>query len=61
MEKESEPFESDEGVNSLTSELVVGTDDSCFSDTVVEDESRLDLGSRQTVTGDIDDIYANRQ
>ena len=56
-----EPFESDEGVDSLTSELVVGTDDSCFSDTVVENEGRLDLSGRQTVTGDVDDIYKNCQ
>lgn len=56
-----EPFESDEGVHSLASELVVGTDDSCFSDTVVENEGRLDLSGRQTVTGDVDDIFKNCQ
>ena len=56
-----EPFESDEGVDSLASELVVGTDDSCFSDTVVENEGRLDLSGRQAVTGDVDDIYGNDQ
>ena len=51
----------DEGVDSLACELVVGTDDSCFSDTVVEDEGRLDLSCRQAVTGDVDDIYDNCQ
>ena len=61
MKVKDEPFKSDEGVDSLASELVVGTDDSCFSDTVVENEGRLDLSGRQTVTGDVDDIYKNCQ
>ena len=60
-ESKDEPFESDEGVHSLTGELVVGTDDSCFSDTVVENEGRLDLSGRQAVTRDVDDIYGNDQ
>ena len=61
MKVKDEPFKSDEGVHSLASELVVGTDDSCFSDTVVENEGRLDLSGRQAVTGDVDDIYENYQ
>ena len=48
-------------MDGLASELVVGTDDSCFSDTVVENEGRLDLSGRQAVTGDVDDIYRNCQ
>ena len=49
-------LEGDEGVDSLARELVVGTDDGGLSDTRVEDEGRLDLGSRETVTRDVDDI-----
>ena len=49
-------LESDEGVHGLAGELVIGTDDSSLGDTGIEDESRLDLSSRETMTRHVDDI-----
>lgn len=43
-------------MDSLAGELVIGTDDSSLCHTVIKDESRLNLGSGETVAGDIDDI-----
>ncbi len=50
------PLESDEGVDGLASELIVGTDDGRLSNTIVENECGLDLSSGQTMTRDVDDI-----
>ncbi len=55
-DKRHVPLERDKGVDGLTGELVVSTDNGGLSNTVVEDESRLDLGGRETVTGDVDNI-----
>ena len=43
-------------MDGLAGELVVGTDDSGFSNTRVENEGGLDLSGRETVTRDVDDI-----
>lgn len=43
-------------MNGLASELVSGTNDGGLSDTSVHDERRLDLSSRETVTGHVDDV-----
>lgn len=52
-------LEGDECVHGLAGEFVAGTDDGCLSDTGIEDESRLDLGGGQTMSGNVDDVYDN--
>ena len=47
-------------MDGLAGELVVGTDDGSLGDSRVEDESRLNLGGRQTMAGDVDDICSAR-
>ena len=61
MRKEGLRFESDESINSLTSQLISCTNDSGLCNTLMKNKSRLDLSGRQTVTGDVDDIWDNCQ
>jgi hypothetical protein len=49
-------FERDEGVNGLTGEFVVDTDDGCFGDSVVFDECGFDFGGGETVAGYVYDV-----
>lgn len=53
-------LEGDKGVHGLAGELVGGTDDGGLGDTSVHDERRLDLGGRETVTRDINNIYRGK-
>ena len=54
-------FEGHECVHSLTSELIVRTDDRSLGNTVEQDERRLDLCRRETMTRDVDNIYNQAQ
>jgi hypothetical protein len=49
-------LDGDEGVDGLASQLVSNTNDSRFSNGVVLNQSSLNLGGRETVTADVDDI-----
>ena len=49
-------LDGDEGVDRLARELVGDTDDGGLGDGVVLDQRRLDLGRRQTVAADVDDV-----
>lgn len=44
------------GEDSLSSDFVVASHDGCFGDTLVEDQSRFDFGSGESVSGDVDDV-----
>ena len=57
MHKRYIRLECDESVHGLAGELVVGTDDGSLSDTGEKDEGRFDLSGRETVTGDVDDVW----
>ena len=43
-------------MHGLARQLVLRTDDSGLSDTGVLDQRRLDLGGRETVAGDVNDV-----
>lgn len=45
-----------EGIDSLSGEFIVDTDDSGFSNGVMLDQSSFNFGSRETMTADVDDI-----
>jgi hypothetical protein len=49
-------LDGNEGVNGLAGELIRDTNHSRFSDGVVLDQRSLNLGSRQTMAGNVDDI-----
>lgn len=49
-------FDCHESVDGLARKLVSNTNDSGLGDRMVLDQSSLDLGSRQAVTADVDDI-----
>ena len=49
-------LEGHEGIDSLARELIGNTNDGSLGDRVVLDQGRLDLGRRQTVTADVDDV-----
>jgi hypothetical protein len=49
-------FESNECVNSLSCDLVIGPDDCSFGDSGMHDKRRFDLGRGETMTGYVDDI-----
>ena len=50
-------LEGDECIHGLTGKLVCSTNNSCLSDTLVEDEGRFNLSGRETMARDVDDIY----
>lgn len=50
-------LEGDKGMDTLTSQVIVTTNDSSFGDRVVKDQSRLDFRRGKSVTRDVDDIY----
>lgn len=43
-------------MDGLTSQLVVCADDGSLSNAIVQDEGRLDLSGRQTMSSDVDDV-----
>jgi hypothetical protein len=49
-------LEGHKGVYGLASEIVGDADDGSLSDTPVKDQGRLDLGSGEAVSRDVDDI-----
>lgn len=49
-------LEGNEGVDSLASKLIGGTNDSGLSNTRMLNQSRLDFSGTQTMTGDVDDV-----
>jgi len=50
-------LESNKGEDGLAGELIIDTDNGSLCDTLVEDQSRLDLSSGETVSRDVDDIW----
>jgi hypothetical protein len=49
-------LDSHEGVDGLSSQFIVDTDDCGFCDGVMLDQGGFDFGGGQTVTGDVDNI-----
>lgn len=47
----------DKGIDGLAGEVVGDTDDGRLGDSLVEDQSRLNLSSGETVPRDADDIW----
>lgn len=56
LSRRNSRLQSDECIYCLTCQLVSGTNHSSLGDTLVKDESRLDFGGGETVTGDVDNI-----